>query len=231
LRPAVAKNVDFRLDYSYSSTGFFSVRWFRKNIDDYIGNARNSGIRVPDGPDNGFGGQYVGYELVEPVNLGTTESKGVELDFRQRLTFLPGALKGLALRANYTNVRTWAVFNGLSYKPGQVVGSAGQWYIPRTYNVGLQYYYGKFGATYDLNYTAQFPTVYSLTSLGSNVFQKSRITQNAGVSYQIRPEITAFLNVNNFSEEEIDRYTSIETRHRQFFVLPRSVKFGVTGRF
>ena len=44
---------------------------------------------IGDGPDNGFDGQYVGYELIQPGNIGTTRSKGIELDFRQQLTFLP----------------------------------------------------------------------------------------------------------------------------------------------
>jgi outer membrane receptor protein involved in Fe transport len=165
------------------------------------------------------------------VNLGTTQSKGYELDFRQRLTFLPGYLKGLYLRANYTNVRTSAVFNGLSYAPGQVVGSAGQWYVPRTYNVGLQYFYGKFGASYDVNYTAQFPIVYGLTTPGTNAFRESRILQNTGVSYQIRPEITLFLNVNNLTEANLVNYTSLESRHRLFYVMPRTLKLGMSGRF
>ncbi len=231
LNPATAKNLDVRLDYSFSSTGFFSVRLYKKDIKDYVGSATRSGLMIPDGPDNGFGGQYVGYELVEPLNLGTTQSKGVEFDFRQQLSFLPGVLKGLFLRANYTNVRTSAVFLGVPYQPGQVVGSAGQWYIPRTYNVGLQYFYGKFGANYDVNYTAQFPIVFGATSPGTNAFQKPRTLVNAGISYRFRPEVTAFLNVNNITEAELDRYTSIESRHRQFYVLPRSIKFGVTGRF
>src|SRR6185295_10066116 len=149
LKPALAKNADVRIDYTIGSTGFFSARLFKKDIRDYVGSAVRSGLLVPDGPDNGFGGQYVGYELVEPLNLGTTQSKGIELDFRQRLTFLPGLLKGLTLRANYTTVRTSAVFSGIAYNPGQVVGAAGQWYVPRTYNLGLQYIYGKFGANFD----------------------------------------------------------------------------------
>lgn len=231
LKPAMAKNIDFRIDYNIGATSFFSARFYKKNISDYVGSAVRSGTLIADGPDNGFGGQYVGYELIEPKNIGTTESKGMELDYRQRLSFLPGALKGLFFRANYTDVRTSAVFNGIAYAPGQVVGSAGQWYVPRTYNLGLQYFYGKFGANFDVNYTAQFPIAFGLTSLGSNQFREKRTVMNTGVSYQVRPELTVFLNVNNLSEEGLETYTSIESRHRQFYVLPRSIKFGVTGRF
>ena len=231
LRPATANNYDVRLDYAFSKSGFFSVRYFYKDIKDYIGSATNSGFVVPDGPDNGFGGQYAGYNLITPNNIGTTNSKGVELDFRQQLTFLPGGLKGLSLRANYTNVRTRAVFNGIEYGPGQVVGSAGQWYVPRTYNVGLSYVYRNFGATWDVNYTSQFPLAFSTTAPQTNIYRLPRYLMAAGLTYQIRPEATVFLSVANIEQEPLNDYRYVTTRHYRQYNTPRSLKLGVTGRF
>ena len=186
---------------------------------------------MPDGPDNGFGGQYAGYNLITPNNIGTTNSKGVELDFRQQLTFLPGGLKGLSLRANYTNVRTRAVFNGIEYGPGQVVGSAGQWYVPRTYNVGLSYVYRNFGATWDVNYTSQFPLAFSTTAPQTNIYRLPRYLMAAGLTYQIRPEATVFLSVANIEQEPLNDYRYVTTRHYRQYNTPRSLKLGVTGRF
>ncbi len=231
LRPAVAKDIDFRIDYSFGTTGFFSARVFRKDIRDYVGTATNNNVQIGDGANNGFDGLYAGYFLLAPLNLGTTRTNGVELDYRQQLAFLPGALKGLFFRANYTNDQTSAVFLGVPYANGQVVGSASQWYVPRTYNVGLQYFYGKFGASFDANYTCQFPIAFSFTSPGTNQFREARKVYNSGITYQIRPEVTAFLNVNNISQADLITYTSLESRHRQFYIMPRAIKFGVTGRF
>jgi len=231
LKPALATNYDVRIDWSFSKRGFFSIRYFDKAIKDYIGSSTRSGFLIPDGADNGFGGQYVGYELIQPNNIGTTKSKGVEVDFRQQLTFLPGALKGLTARANYTNVQTRAVFGGLAYAPGQVVGSAGQWYIPRTYNVGLNYVYKKFGASWDMNYTSQFPIAYSLTAPQNNIYRETRTLMAAGITYQVRPEATLFLNVANINEEGISEYRYIPTRNYRGYNTPRSLKLGVTGRF
>ncbi len=231
LKPAVATNVDFRVDYSFANTGFFSARVFDKKINDYVGNAAKTGYTIPAGPDNGFSGEYAGYELSEPNNLGSTHSKGVELDFRQQLTFLPGALKGLFFRANYTNVHTTAIFNGVNYSNGHVVGTAGQWYVPRAYNVGLTYVYGKFGASYDMNYNSQFPIAWSNTSQASVQERVSRLTMNAGVTYQVRREATVFLNVNNIAQAGMDTYVFDPSRHKQFTLTPRTIKFGVTGRF
>ena len=231
LKPALATNYDVRIDYAFSKRGFFSIRYFDKAIKDYIGTSVRSGFLIPDSPDNGFSGKYAGYELVLPNNIGTTKSKGVEVDFRQQLTFLPGLFKGLSLRANYTNVRTRAVFNGLAYAPGQVVGSAGQWYVPRTYNVGLNYVYKKFGASWDMNYTSQFPIAYSLTAPQNNIYRETRTLMAAGITYQVRPEATLFLNVANINEEGISEYRYIPTRHYRGYNTPRSLKLGVTGRF
>ena len=231
LRPALAKNLDFRIDYAMWTSGFFSARVFRKDIRDYVGSSTNNNVRIADGGDNGYGGQYVGYQLINPLNIGTTRTTGIELDFRQQLTFLPGALKGLSVRANYTNDRTSAVFLGVPYANGQVVGTAGQWYIPRTYNVGLQYYYRKFGANLDMNYTCQFPIAFGFSTLGTNQYREARKVYNSGLTYRLTPEVTGFLNVSNITQADLITHTSFDERHRQYYVMPRALKLGVTGRF
>ena len=237
LKPATSNNIDFRLDYSYAKGGFITARWFKKDVHDYIGSSVRSGTFIGEGPDNGFDGQYVGYELIQPGNIGATRTKGIELDFRQQLIFLPGALKGLSVRANYTNDRTWAQFLGVNYGPGQVVGSAGQWYVPRAYNVGLTYNYGKFGASWDVNYQSQFPVAYGFSAVGSNagansnIYRFPRYLMNLGVSYQLRPETTLFASIANLEENDIRNYRYISTRHYQQYNTPRSIKVGVSGRF
>jgi iron complex outermembrane recepter protein len=231
LKPATANNVDFRLDYAFAQSGFITARWFKKDIHDYIGSSVRSGTLIGEGPDNGFDGQYVGYELIQPGNIGSTRSEGIELDYRQQLTFLPGALKGLSLRANYTNVRTWAMFNNIIYGPGQVVGSAGQWYVPRAYNVGLTYTYRKFTASWDMNYNSQFPEAFSFTSPTTNIYRLPRYLMNVGFTYKIRPEATMFLSVANLEENDIREFRYIESRHYRQYNTPRSVKVGVTGQF
>lgn len=226
LKPQLAENVDLKLEY-YSSTGMVSVRGYRKDIEDYIGSAGRSGELVPVGSDNGFDGLYEGYEIIQARNLGTALYKGLEFDFRQRLTFLPGVLKGLTARANYTYLEAEGKFAGtIELKRGQIAN-----FVPRAYNVGLLYAYGNFGASFDVNYTGRWPIVFSTTSAAASRFREPWTVMNAGVSYKIYRDTTAFVNIANIAEEGRQEYIFIPERPRSMWIIPRSVKFGVTGRF
>ncbi|PTX90991.1 TonB-dependent receptor [Opitutus sp. ER46] len=244
MKPQLAKNIDLKLEYYPTVNGVYSVGAFRKNITDYL---PASGINygtvetVGEGPNNGFGGEYAGYQIFRPQNIGTLRVQGVELDFRQRLTFLPGALKGLTVRGNYT------VITG----KGQFVYSAAQvgfverrtadipGLVPRTANLGLQYTYGKFDVSADLSYSSDYAVTNSGTvgTIGTAswvqlmVHRKSLTRLNVGFYYRVRPNATAYLNVNNITEAGPDRYTWVPERKRSLWITPMSINFGVKGTF
>eukprot|EP01012_Entosiphon_sulcatum_P024943 TRINITY_DN30221_c0_g1_i1.p1 TRINITY_DN30221_c0_g1~~TRINITY_DN30221_c0_g1_i1.p1 ORF type:complete len:1042 (+),score=154.92 TRINITY_DN30221_c0_g1_i1:54-3128(+) len=227
LKPQIADSINLRLEYYVGNTGMVSVHGYQKNIKDYIGAAQRSGELVPNGPDNGFDGLYGGYEIIQKLNLGDARLRGLEFDFRERLTFLPGVLKGLTIRANYTYLETTGKFAGtVDLKNGQVAG-----FVPRAYNAGLIYSYKKFGANFDVNYTGKYPTVYSTTTATSNIYRDAWTIMNAGASYRVRPNTTLFVSVNNIAQEGPRQYIFTESRNRSEWVVPRSLKFGVSGQF
>jgi TonB-dependent receptor len=225
LKPQVGRNIDLKLEY-YFKTGMVSARGYRKNIRDYIGASGRSGEIIRSGSDNGFDGLYEGYEIFQVRNLGDATYKGLELDYRQRLTFLPGLLRGLAVRANYTRLQTKGNFGTLGVVQDKIAG-----FIPRAYNVGLQYTYKKFGASYDVNYSGEYPVVYSMTSATVNRIRVPWTVMNAGVTYRIFANTTAFLSMSNLAQEGRQEYYYIPERVRSNWVIPRSLKFGVTGQF
>ncbi len=183
---------------------------------------------MPNTPNNGFDGLYGGYLIFAPSNIGDAKLEGFEAYFKQRLAFLPGALKGLTFQANYTYLKTEGKFAGTTLVQGSQLAG----FIPKAFNAGLQYSYRKFGASFDVNYTGEYPiTNASLTSPGLNAFAKSLTTMNAGVSYKIRPEATLFLNITNFTENGRIHYAYDPARTRQLLVAPLAIKIGVTGRF
>ncbi len=227
LQPQNGENVDLKLEYYYSDTGMVSVRGYKKDITDYIGASGRSGELVGSGPDNGFESLYEGYEIIQARNLGSATYKGLEFDFRQRLTFLPGALRGLTVRANYTYLKSRGNFGGtVGFNSNQIAG-----FIPRAYNVGLLYTYGKWGASYDLNYTASWPVVNATPGAAGNRFRDSWTVMNAGLRYDLTRATTLFANVSNLAQEGRQEYIFDSSRPRHMYVIPRAVKFGVTGRF
>lgn len=228
LRPQMGKNYDVKLEYYSDTGGEFSVRGYRKDITDYIGSSINTHELVPTGPDNGFDGLYGGYEIIQPTNLGNARFKGLEFDMRQRLSFLPGALKGLTIRGNYTVLRTEGNFGGTVGFSTDAVAN----FIPKAFNFGLQYTYGKFGANFDVNYQGKWPLLnVSATSPQTARYRESWTVMNAGVSYQIHRNTTAFLSASNIAQEGRTEYIYVPDRVRSQWVIPVSLKFGVTGQF
>lgn len=226
LLPQESENIDLKLEYYFKNNGMFSVGVFRKKITDYISGSVNSGLTVPTGPDNGFEGLYGGYTIFRPSNIGDAEAEGVEVDFRQRLAFLPGILKGLTVSANYTYQRTEGRFAGtLNLTTNQVAG-----FVPRLFNARLLYNYKKFGASFDASFKGEHLIVFSTTA-GASRFQRDLLRYNAGFTYRVRPDATLFLNFDNITEEGPEQYFVIPTRTSQVFKAPTSIKFGITGTF
>ncbi len=227
LLPQTAENIDLKLEYYYSGTGMVSVRGYKKEIKDFIGASGRSGELIAAGQDNGFEGLYEGYEIIQTRNLGDARYKGLEFDFRQRLTFLPGALRGLTVRANYTYLETQGNYGGtVAIAKNSFAG-----FVPRAYNVGLLYTYGKFGASYDVNYTGRYPVVNAVPGAVGNRFREPWTVMNAGVRYDIFRDTTLFANISNIAQEGRNEYIFDPSRPRHNYVIPRAVKFGVTGRF
>lgn len=240
LKPQMAKQVELKLDYYFKNNGVLSVGVFRKHITDVLSGNNFTNGTVAQGNDNGFDGLYAGYSIISARNLGEETMTGVEIDYNQRLTFLPGALKGLAVRANYTQISAEAdfFFSAAQTAPVhrstmEIPGTA-----PKAGNFGLTYNRGKFGGSFDLNYTGEYPVV-TVATLGINTpqftqliaYRKDLVTMNLGFTYRVRPDATIYFNVNNLAAEGPDRYLAFENRPREHIRSARSLILGISGSF
>ncbi len=224
--PQLAKNIDIKLEYYFKNSGVFTFGVFEKKITDYILN-RVIGT-VPSGPDNGFEGDLAGFTMTAPSNAGDAEVRGWEADYRQRLTFLPGAFKGITLAANYTWLEASGRFTGVT--PIATNDVAG--FIPRAGNVRLVYNYKKFGASAVLNYTGKHLSSASPVSPVQNrLFRDKLVRVNMGVTYKWRPEAQFYVDVSNIFEEDITVYRYIPSRTRTVIFSGRTINFGVSGQF
>jgi TonB-dependent receptor len=101
LRPALSDNFDAQIEYYNDTGGLYSVGVFYKNIKNFtftqvynFTDLDTNGVPIPD-PDGDF-------EYEVPVNGSSAKNYGLELIARQRLTFLPGPLRGLSAGASAT---------------------------------------------------------------------------------------------------------------------------------
>ena len=101
LVPQHAWNFDLLFERFLPAVGVISGGVFYKSITDVI----LTRTFVYNGPYTAFDGYYG----TEPANGGGGHLLGVELEWAQHLTFLPGILAGLGLDANYTHTSSSVV--------------------------------------------------------------------------------------------------------------------------
>ncbi len=100
LKPQHAWNYDLMYADYLSRSGVFSAGLFYKQISDFI----YSREFVYNGPVAEFSGYYG----TQPNNGGSAHLWGSEMDYTDRLRFLPGAWAGLGFDVNWTHVESQA---------------------------------------------------------------------------------------------------------------------------
>jgi TonB-dependent receptor len=223
LKATRANNVDVLIEHYFQSVGVISAAGFYKDLHDPIYRA----VRTPitTGPNAGF-------VRVQATNGPKARVYGVELTWQQQLTFLPGALNGLGVRANYTHAWSQASFPsgaGRTDKPALLRQA------PDLFNVGVTYdRYGfstRVGVTYNgasiYQYNYQDGATGGVTGPNGDVYLYSRAQLDAQVSYRFRTGLEVYANGLNLNNAAFGFYQggSPYTIQREYYGL--STSFGV----
>jgi TonB-dependent receptor len=137
LRPTSSNNYDVLLEHYLSSVGVVAIGGFYKDLHDPIYAAVST--LLTSGP-------FAGYTQFQAQNGAKAKVYGVEVAWQQHLSFLPGALNGLGVLANYTHTDSQAVVFGRSDNPRL------QRTTPNEANFGITYDKGGFSARAALTY-------------------------------------------------------------------------------
>ncbi len=226
LLPQNAATWDATLEYYFEPVGTLSLGWFNKTITDYIIAGTNAGT-IATGNDNGFNGEYAGFTRLTSANAGTAKVTGWEFNYQQQFTFLPGLLKGFGASANYTLIRTNGNFGGTTSRSTNEVPG----FIPRTGNATLSWRYKKFSTRLLYNFTGSYITAFTAATPGRNLYRFQYATVNAGVSYQVRPNLQLTLDAANLTNEPQSLYRGVRSQMQSTILNGTSLTFGVNGRF
>ena len=222
--PQYSENIDLTLQYYIRPAGVLSVGFFKKEIKDYIATF-NAGA-IGSGPDNGYSGDYAGYNLISRRNVGFAEIEGWEAEYRQQFTALPGLLKGLDFTAAYTRLTATGDYGSTGVRTsGQIAG-----FVPRTYNFSLGYNYRAFGGRVLMSYRSNYLSTYSAT-VPRNEYNTSRTVWNVQTSYRWSPRVSFFANIDNLTDEPEILYRYIESQPSRIRYFGATIVFGATGRF
>jgi iron complex outermembrane receptor protein len=195
LRSQKANNFDFSTEYYFKQTGVVSVGLFLKEISRFIYTA--GGATVPSGQNNGFGGSYAGYSLTTQYNGGFAKIKGIELNYNQQFTSLPGFWRGFGAYATYTRMQIEG-----NYESGGALATTSEipGFNPFSANAGISYIRNRLTVRFQYNYTGRY-----LSSYNANQsllwYTIVRRTLDIKTQYRITDRVDAYLDVTNVFNE------------------------------
>ena len=226
LRPQLSENWDLDLDWYFEPVGNLSVGWFHKTIKDYI----VTGIEGPTigtGAENGYNGEYAGFNTRTSGNAGSAIVQGWEVVWMQQFSFLPGLLRGLSGMVNYTYLDTRGDFGGTTVRrTGEVPG-----FTPHSGNASLTWRWRGFSVRYLVNYSGERITAYSATAPQRNTYRVARTLTNLGFAYQVNPRLNLTCDIDNLTNEPIISYRGYRDRVSSASFYGLAITLGIAGRF
>ncbi|VAX25635.1 hypothetical protein MNBD_IGNAVI01-2893 [hydrothermal vent metagenome] len=196
LVPTTSTNIDLMFDHYFHGIGIFSTGLFYKDLKDIIFETRT---KVQSG-------QYVGYDLRTTVNGGNANLYGLEINWQQELTFLPGFLSGFGIYLNYSH--TWSNADLLG-RAGVVPGQSGD-----VGNISLAYEVSRFMARISFNYQGRFIKEVGGTEDG-DFWIKDHKQLDLTAYYEFIDNLKLFLEFVNLTNEPKYEYMGVESRPTQ----------------
>jgi iron complex outermembrane recepter protein len=223
LKPQTADNFDLSIERYFEPVGIVSAGVFLKELNNFH---FHTVTVIPTGEDNGFDREYAGWDLATQASGGTARVRGLELNYSQQLSFLPGIWSGFGIFANYTCLET----SGNYGRIGQAPSSELEDFSPRVANYGLSYSRGFFSGRVNANYTGEYLRAYNANPLLRS-YRKSRTMVDLKLGFKLTRKVTLFIDASNiFNSEQIwftgknrDRITDIRDHGAR-------VQAGINGR-
>lgn len=192
LLPSRVMNVDLLAERFFQDIGLLSAGVFYKRLRDF---SYRSTITETSGP-------YAGYEVRMRQNGATAEVVGVETAWQQRLAFLPGALSGLGVMANYTYTASRAQLREIDREvrlPRQ---------IPHVANLGLTFDAGALSSAVTMNHRSRYlfeVTADRVAPHRSHLYPTAdrylmaQTQLDLSASYRVGPLGAVFVELNNLT--------------------------------
>jgi hypothetical protein len=136
--------------------------------------------------------------------------RGIEFNYSQQLSFLPGVLRGLGLLANWT----WVQYPG-RVEAGALIPATNV--IPRTGNAGLTYSFGRWEARLLWSYKAAALTAYvPAAPLLRNTYRAERSYWDFNGSVKLTRLVRLFTSLSNITSEPQLAYAGYIAPQRNF---------------
>lgn len=223
LLPQTADNFDVSIERYFEPVGVLSAGVFLKEIKNFL---YSSTVAIPAGSDNGFDGAYAGWQLATQANGGRGRVRGVEINYSQQLSFLPGAWKGIGVFANFTYLDTRGNYGRVNEPAnGELVN-----FVPKTGNAGISYSLKRLMVRVNANFTGTYLFSYNVNP-ALRQYQGQKNMVDLKLAYRIYQGTSLFLDVGNVFNGKDWRWRGAE----RYGIAPRNfgtrIQAGVNGSF
>ncbi len=236
LEPTRSKNLDLSLEWYPQSGSIVAVGLFYKDIDTFVQTLRREAPYNTLGlPNSLLDGTVATPDMVfavtQPVNSPGGKLKGVEINWQQPFTFLPGFWSDFGFLANYTYVDSNIDYL-TSTAPGAALVNATLIGLSKNaWNATLYYENSKFSARVSAAYRDKYLT--GVPAADFNNVQGTNSTTNidAQVSYNIRDNLRISLEGLNLTDEYNDLYVDTDNRLNAYTHTGRQYVVGLRYTF
>ena len=210
LKPVSATNIDLLGEKYFGTVGILSGGVFYKKLDDFIFQRRFDSSVYP-----GSEGQEI--TLTQAQNGEDANLLGFEFAYQQNLTFLPGALKGLSVYANYTFTSSEAKIQSRE-NPNETENVRLPGQAKNVGNFSLAYDLGRFNFRVAANFNGEYISEIGESS-DEDVYVKDRVQLDATSTITITPKFRFFAEFMNITNQPFEVYQGSETRYiqREFY--------------
>jgi iron complex outermembrane receptor protein len=229
LKPFRATNYDASIEWYFAKESLLAVAGFIKDIKSFTSQStetvpwRSLGLPdslltgTPSSPDMDF-------DVTRTINGQGGTLKGIEIQYQQPFTFLPGLLHNLGFIGNATFVKSRVNYGAAGFN--RLTGQSN-----RAFNATLYYETKKIStrvsAAYRGKYLLSFPGGNGNTEEGVN----ATLNIDASFAYNLTKNITLQVQGVNLTDEYNDRYTDVTDRVSNYRHFGREILFGARATF
>jgi len=224
LDPWRSSNYDLSLEYYINPTSVLSVAAFYVKVKSFIKNGSVLNCELPD-LDGTISGRCV--PISGPIQGEGKSLHGMEFDYKQAFTGLPGWLANTGMEVNYT----WSPSDGGNVDlAGNRVPFQGN--SKSSGNLVFWYQNDRFQARVAGNYRSKQAVSEDFSGIkGMEVYQAPTKYVDASVSYKVTPNVQVFLQGENLTNEHERYYLVWPSQVAHSIAFERRYMLGVRANF
>jgi TonB-dependent receptor len=229
LDPFRATNYDASAEWYFQNEGLLAVAVFYKDIDSFIVTLPQSivwsELGLPDELLQGAARPTDTFQVTRKLNGQGGSLRGVELQYQQPFTFLPGLWSNFGFIGNVTWVDS-EVDYGTGIGKNRLTGQS-----KNTLNATLYYEDGPFQARVSAAHRSQYLAAFPGANGNSEEGVNDTTNIDASMSYEFTPNLTFSLEGINLTDEYTDRYVDVADRVSDYRHTGREIAVGLRWKY